>query len=318
MIRDAIDRVLDLRDPPTLVEKFDGADNVWIKDGYMHQVPAAPKPLRLHTLASVVDAVLALEAELDDSDDLMLVVDTDASVVVVGNMNAQTKKRPYYAECLLFEPAAITGIGSGGNPGWMTANNMIPSLLTAFANTPERASLLQVLGNVRDGRATTYQDDGVGQEVSTRKGVELAERTALPSPLLLEPLATYQELGNIQQEYILRAEGGDENSPPTFMLSRVWDPVFECNRAASIRRYLREQLVDRVVVGWGCTRTWPTTRGTHLAPRRTSSWPTPYRRRSTGRCWHRKTRNRASAARVAGAWRCTAWCTPTGPYRWPG
>jgi hypothetical protein len=240
MIRDAIDKVLELRDEIDIVinPKSLEENRVFTKHGYSEVKPYEQCTMPLATLDAFV-AFCGL-TEVTDRVDTFITVSTDAVVNLWSAPHPVTKIRDSLARCAPPQPTAITGLSSNSQDKihWMAPAEIIPLVLIGFEDTPERQSLLKVLGNVRDGAERTFADDGVTQQVSTRKGVSMSELTQLPSPLTLVPLANYPEVANVEQSYILRATGGDENSPPNFLLLRVNDPIFFLKRRDEIVEFL--------------------------------------------------------------------------------
>ena len=175
-------------------------------------------------------------------------VDLDGTVCLYLPPHPRTKARTCLARCAVPTPGGLTQCG-GNEDRYraMPAEHMIPRLLTQFEANPDRQALLALLGNVTNGTTHTYTDDGVTQTVATRRGLRMAEMTELPSPLTLQPKATYPELAPVEQQYVLRAQGGGDDEPPTFKLVRMYDPMFEADRRATIVDYLDEN-TNRVVV----------------------------------------------------------------------
>jgi hypothetical protein len=215
-----------------------------VLDGY-HEVPVPQvQTLELSTLASMADYHTLPEVP----DEAFFVVDLDGTVCLYLPPHKRTKARTCLARCTVPTPGGLTQCG-GKEDRYraMPAEHMIPRLLTQFEDNADRQALLALLGNVTNGTTHTYTDDGVTQTVATRRGLRMAEMTQLPSPLTLQPKATYPELAPVEQQYVLRAQGGGDDEPPTFKLVRMYDPMFEADRRTTIVEYLDEN-TNRVVV----------------------------------------------------------------------
>ena len=248
MIKEAMEYLLNLYNDPVVMIEQDDVDRarVLVKDGYHVERPAKPSSI---ALASIGPMVAFIKAELAPDAEFIR-VKLDGDVEVFGPEHPVTKERPVLASCVLPPIGTLTQCGedSVGPNHYQTAETMIPDLLTQFENTESRAALLKVLGNVTDGSVHTYEDDGVGQQVTTKRGVSMKQMTDLPSPLTLKPRASYPELDNVSQEYILRAKGGGEDAPPRFALIRVFDPWFEHMRRKEITHYLSKELDGEMVI----------------------------------------------------------------------
>lgn len=239
-----MDRLLELARPhqvdvdPERIE----SQVVLMDRGYTQLTPPMVEPLQLATL----DALVGF-CDMGVPADTFAKVDMNGAVTLWGAPHPLTKEREQYAGVGLPKVGNLTQCGGSSEPRWYQPEQIIPALLVEFETNDNLVELLRVLGNVRDGASRTYDDDGVAQTVSTRKGLQMMEMTELPSPLTLVPRATYAELDNQEQMYVLRAEGGDDNHKPQFLLARIVDPMFEYNRYQSICEYLRERLAIRVV-----------------------------------------------------------------------
>jgi hypothetical protein len=237
MIREALEYLFELQapkvvevDPKDIDEKV-----VRVQGGYVNLEPPQIDTMQLANLESMVEFSVRHVPVTEG----FFVVSLSGDVELWSYPHPRTKERDRWAYCKLSMIGALTQCGEQGNPGWLRAEAMIPMLLTEFEDSDERKTLLKILGNVTDGVVHTYEDDGVGQQVTTKRGVSMKGLSELPSPLYLIPRATYPELVNSSQQYIVRAEGGSETSPPTFLLKRVFDPVFEHVRRQSIVEYLK-------------------------------------------------------------------------------
>ena len=206
MIKEAIEKVLQLNDDPVIeAERPDGIRMRYTKDGYSVIGVPMIETIPTTTLASFVEFCgLAENESLPDRPGLFVLVQADGAVALLGEPDPVTKKRPVYAGLQCPKPHRITGL-SDEPSRWMSPESMIPDVMVAFEDTPDRAALLDVLGNVRAGKSITYADDGVTQAVTSRKGIDLDRKAELPSPLKLRPRASYSECTNPEQAYVFRA-----------------------------------------------------------------------------------------------------------------
>lgn len=209
-------------------------------DGYHQITPAMPNGIDIATLDGwpvYVSTVLG-----PDTPELFFKVDLAGTVTLFGEEHPITRNRARYGSSSLPPIGSLTQCGSDTRTDWQYAEQMIPALLTQFDESENRAALLKVLGNVTDGTVHTFEDDGVGQQVTTKRGVSMKQLEVLPSPLSLSPKANYPELYNPHQQYVLRAQGGSEDCPPTFKLIRIFDPLYEHSRRRTIVAWLEEHV----------------------------------------------------------------------------
>lgn len=82
-------------------------------------------------------------------------------------------------------------------------------------------TMLQVTGTLRAGEETTFDDDGITQQVTASKGVQRVKQVELPNPVRLAPYRTFVEVAQPISTFILRVQGGDEGLVPLIGLFEV-------------------------------------------------------------------------------------------------
>ena len=82
-------------------------------------------------------------------------------------------------------------------------------LQSRFANSPNRALVLQLSGSLRSEQSIHTADDGVSQKVTINRGVVTADDVTVVNPVTLKPLRTFYEVDQPESPFILRF---DENA----------------------------------------------------------------------------------------------------------
>ena len=73
-----------------------------------------------------------------------------------------------------------------------------------FAESPNRALVLQLSGSLRREQSTETADDGVSQKVTINRGVATADNVIVKNPVTLRPLRTFYEVEQPDSPFILR------------------------------------------------------------------------------------------------------------------
>lgn len=77
-------------------------------------------------------------------------------------------------------------------------------LQSRFAESANRALVLQLSGSLRSEQSNRIADDGVSQKVTINKGVSTADDVIVKNPVILKPLRTFYEVDQPESPFILR------------------------------------------------------------------------------------------------------------------
>lgn len=115
-----------------------------------------------------------------------------------------------------------------------------------FRPSDELARMLKIVGNVAGEEVGNWSDDGVTQQVATRKGVSMKEATGIVNPFMLVPYRSFTEIELDPIPFILRARRR-EGQPPTFALFETDSQLWRLDATRKVQAYLRERLAERGV-----------------------------------------------------------------------
>lgn len=184
-----------------------GGDLVMLPQGWVaHDRAALVKPgpaaetLDVYSLGALVEYVKANRDGLVLEKCVFHVVSPQI-VTLRGPLDARTKHR----ETLLRANAPNLTDNFLGK--YMPHEEFIIGLLTRFVDTPTRADILKLIGNIKNERVSTSSDDGVTQTVSAKQGVVLSENVPIPNPLNLVPFRTFREVPQPDSLFVLRVNG---------------------------------------------------------------------------------------------------------------
>ena len=110
-------------------------------------------------------------------------------------------------------------------------------LQSRFAESANRALVLQLSGSLRSEQSNKIADDGVSQKVTINKGVSTADDVIVRNPVVLKPLRTFYEVDQPESPFILRFDE-DANAALFEGDGGAW----KLRAVANIREWLAEKL----------------------------------------------------------------------------
>lgn len=260
MIREAMEWLVNSVRPPAVDVK--GAIFKVSDRDMAPLLPIYDKPLELHS----IESLLSYMEEYPDSfgfdpsdalqDHLTFVIVNAQMVDLVGDahkVNGHTI-RPTYAR-VTYDAQAILPLGK-----YMELEEFIVRAQLQFDavdgnstieyEAPEisdYAALMKVVGNVREGSVTKWNDDGVTQQVTIKNGLASMAAVPIKNPFHLSSHCTFTEVGSLSFPYLLRMKGQDGDQP----LVALFD-LDEASKKATIRtrisRYIRSRTKVPVIM----------------------------------------------------------------------
>lgn len=239
MIRDAIDRILDLK-RETVVLSEGGNEYSTVN------LSPIKDPLReLTKFASLACFVDFLNKECPENNNKLILSVLNPLQVLLQDTAPDSWGR--------LEGVAIADFSAYKNSfefnKYLTIETFVIQVKTSFKQTPERDLLLKLVGNMKAGKVQTVTDDGVSQTVMTSANAGLVDREQLPSPLTLVPWRTFRDIEQVPSEFIVRVKQGDyENELPKIALFDVDDVFWRLEAINRIHAYLKANLTAPVDV----------------------------------------------------------------------
>lgn len=199
MIREAIDRILELAQPQMLT--LDGEKYVNKK---MIRLPHELKaqPLEVHTLTAIVDYIMNGCDELVEDIDRKYVIHVadHAHVYLFHELNADKER-----ECLLSCNVSPKTFPFGR---WLDVESFIISMQAYFEPSDNVDALVKLVGNIVDENSVTTADDGMTQNVTARSGIALVKQMSVPNPITLAPYRTFNEIAQPESSFVFRVRKG--------------------------------------------------------------------------------------------------------------
>ncbi len=200
MIRDAINRILELGDIHTLpTAGVLYAD----KKLYPLEEEKLATPIKTRTLTSIVDYIKKFKGgDIKDLTEYMIHVVNHEEVRLISALN-NDKNRDVLMTAVAEGPRFRFGT-------FMENESFTIALQAMFVNDPETdiALIKKFSGTVTAGSIKAYDDDGVTQKATINHGVASKTTAIVPSPCNLRPYRTFTEVQQPASDFIFRMREG--------------------------------------------------------------------------------------------------------------
>ena len=245
MIKAALEYVVGLKKPETV--KHGGGVYA---DKPLYQMKKADFPtLKLNTLESIVRYVQKIGDERESeyceaaepiimhAEPIIIHIESATCVALKDIANVGDGKR----DCMVLATAEVPKFQYGE---FHDAESFNIALQSKFLDTEDKATILQVVGNLKEDAVRTMTDDGVSQVTAVRTGVATVADVKVPNPVSLRPFRTFIEVDQPESRFIFRMREGGRCA------------IFEADGGAwkleakkNIYNYLKEQLDKEVESG---------------------------------------------------------------------
>lgn len=238
MTRDFIEKLQEMDTPHT----FETSNGTYC-DKDLNRIPTATavkQPLHTETLTSIVDYIRsnADASALSESGRFIVHVENYNRAVLYKELNADKNR-----DTLISAKYGTEDFGFGQ---FMPLEQFIISLQAAFVQDGSTAQLLSFVSSVRNDSSVTQNDDGVGQTVTVRQGISLAQKVTAPNPVALRPYRTFAEIEQPESNYVFRIKKTDDGAYAA--LFPADGDHWKHTAITSIANYLESELLDNNVI----------------------------------------------------------------------
>jgi hypothetical protein len=168
-----------------------------------NHAPDVPDALVVHSLEGLVGYIETNRDQLKAEECIVQVV-TPTIVKIVSKLQPRAKRFVY------LEAKTIDLVSEGILGQWLVLEQFIIALQTRFVDAHDRARVLDTVGNVTANAQVKTKDDGVSQEITTRKG--LIDFAPVPNPVTLAPYRTFREVEQPASPFILRVQQSGQHA----------------------------------------------------------------------------------------------------------
>jgi len=224
MIKEAINRILEIAEPVIYdIDKRSYTDKKLIPI----EEPKADS-FGVSTLTALVDYIK--ESVDKESKPEIIQVESPTRVYLFSQFSAVDRKREYYLE-------ASADLPSISYNRFMEAEDFNIMLQSRFIDAEDRASVMAMVGNIREENVSSAGDDGVSQSVVVKKGIQSAEEVLVDNPVMLKPFRTFHEVEQPTSPFVLRLQDG-----PKAALFEADGGAWRNEAMKNIKEYLDEEL----------------------------------------------------------------------------
>lgn len=196
------------------------------------QTPRADA-IRMSTLSSLVEYI---KSGVDTMKGNMLVHVVSPTEVVLHSQLDEDRER----ECVVGVKAQLPKFEF---ETFLEKEAFTIALQSKFADSEDKALVMQFAGTVESGTVTQYGDDGVSQKATIKTGIASKSEALVPNPVCLVPYRTFLEVEQPKSSFIFRMK---EDKYGGIMCA-----IFEADGVAwkleamnNVKEYLKEQLKD--------------------------------------------------------------------------
>lgn len=225
----------------TAVIKIDGKEYA-TREVFDPPTDAVPATLRLHTLTGVVDFITG---ELDTFEQGIAVhVESHEKVSVISALFGRAEQRAVYA--VATSENILGRAFQFGN--FVDCETFVIAMQSLFVQTDALASVLRVVGNIKEENVRQASDDGVTQTVTARNGIARVEEVEVPNPVTLQPFRTFREVEQPESQFILRMRQGRDGGLPTCALFEADGGQWKLDAVNRVKKYLAAKLAGYTVI----------------------------------------------------------------------
>lgn len=159
-----------------------------------------PAPLDFFTLDGFIAYINEnVEGLIPDGEKLIVMVEDEKSVALLGKPSKYQKERHVIASCGAHTPEITFG-------RYQDTERFNTMLLSTFIDTPARAELFKVMKSMTKEQSCNVGDDGVSQNITVKQGITLASNTQFQNPVPLKPMRTFAEVDQPESNFTLRID----------------------------------------------------------------------------------------------------------------
>lgn len=205
------------------------------------QDPLADK-LDINTLQGIVD-YLSNDTNFDDviKDKLAIHVVSETEVRLIGPLRGFHRQRETLVKAVFSNVIGKTFKFDA----FMPNENFIIFLRSLFEPTDDRDKILQTVGRMTSESVKNFEDDGVTQTVTARRGAATVGNVDLPLTLSLKPYRTFREIEQPESQFFLRVrDNDDEERVPDCALYETDGGAWKLEAINSIREFFNVSMSD--------------------------------------------------------------------------
>jgi len=198
-----------------------------------------PDALNINTLTGIVDFIAGIDGIGPDK--AMIHVVSEKDVVLIGKIAGAFRNRDCYVHAKYANPTFKFG-------NWMDLESFIINIQAGFVQDDMTATILRVVGNLKDETVTNFSDDGKTQAVTAKTGISMVKQVAVPSPITLCPYRTFMEIEQPASSFVFRMRQQGSGQPPACALFEADGKAWELEAMQRIKTWLQKETTGFQVI----------------------------------------------------------------------
>lgn len=241
MTAEAMDKVVELAKPVT----FEITDPRGVKTTYSNNPlveikGAAPDLAATVEVSSLSGFVALILAKLETIEPDVFATNFLIHVVSDSRVELRSSKTDNWGRRLLLIKATPVQFEQFRFGQWMGQEEFAIAVASKFAETPDRAYVLNAASSLLNEASTTSEDNGFVQKVSMKQGLRMKQETTLKPRVSLAPYRTFPEVEQPASDFVFRARCNDGGTPQ-LMLVEADGGRWKVAAMETIKRALEEK-----------------------------------------------------------------------------
>jgi hypothetical protein len=211
-------------------------------------MPPVPSVISVATLAGLAELIPLVKGTAGDlstnvakAGELLVVISDYRTVHVMPKLPDAWNRRPIVSKATAPEPSSNFG-------KWMDPEPFKIWLLSGFASIaidgkPGRDDVFNIASNVTGGVSEVNSDNGIVQQVTVKRGVELKENAVVQNRVCLAPFRTFRDFPQPISEFIFRVQQVNETKVQ-LALFEADGGTWQIDAANAIQQFLKKEIND--------------------------------------------------------------------------
>ena len=251
MIRDAIEKILELAPPET---RLLGPENRIYSDRKLYMLPALDElPVKTLHFANLTSFSAYANLHVHDDSEkgsslrarsTNVIVKSATEVSFASRLMGDNSRHEY----------AVAKVAPQGYPfgKWMPLEELIVCLSTQFKPNSDITDIINMLGFVANETVKTNTDDGFSQSIQVRTGITTKNEVKIKNPILLKPYLTFLEIEQPELPCILRLKNAPAvGGQPAGLHCCLWTAdggMWQTEAVVRIGQFLRKNVIPKILV----------------------------------------------------------------------
>lgn len=236
-LAEKIEELVEEKVKPEIVE-HEGVDYIKSSHGFEQLRKPRTNKIEVNCLDGLVKIIknLIYDANIEEIYGIHkpFIINLDFNCIEVMSALNLDKSRNYLAEANPMIPQLNIGYD-------MTVEEMIILLSTSFVQTENTQKFIESLSSLRIVEEVEFNDDGIGQTVTAKKGASMNQKYQIQPIVKLQPIRTYAEIEQVESKFLFRV-----NKDGTVCLREADGGQWKYDTQKRIVAYLEGQLKKEI------------------------------------------------------------------------